>query len=56
MKIALSSDHRGIKLKGALADFLKAKGYEVFDFGISIVIARKEDKEIIFMINFKRLS
>ncbi|MBU2266179.1 MAG: RpiB/LacA/LacB family sugar-phosphate isomerase, partial [Candidatus Omnitrophica bacterium] len=31
MKIAIASDHRGFKLKNTLIDFLKAKGYEVFD-------------------------
>ncbi|MBU1112636.1 MAG: ribose 5-phosphate isomerase B, partial [Candidatus Omnitrophica bacterium] len=29
----IASDHRGFKLKNTLIDFLKAKGYEVFDCG-----------------------
>jgi len=33
MVIALASDHRGFKLKGVLADMLKAKGYAILDFG-----------------------
>lgn len=33
MKIALASDHRGFKLKNTLSDFLKNKGYDVFDCG-----------------------
>jgi len=33
MKIALASDHRGFKLKNKLSDFLKEKGYKVFDCG-----------------------
>jgi ribose 5-phosphate isomerase B len=33
MTIALASDHRGFKVKAVLADMLKAKGYEVLDFG-----------------------
>jgi len=33
MKIAFASDHRGFKLKGILADFLKSKGHTIIDFG-----------------------
>ncbi len=33
MKIALASDHRGVKLKTFLIDFLKTKGHEAVDFG-----------------------
>ncbi|MCF7908701.1 MAG: ribose 5-phosphate isomerase B [Candidatus Omnitrophica bacterium] len=33
MKIALASDHRGFKLKNVLSDFLKDKGYDIFDCG-----------------------
>ncbi len=33
MKIAIASDHRGFRLKNILADFLKAKGYAITDFG-----------------------
>jgi len=33
MKIALASDHRGFRLKNILTDFLKAKGYDIFDCG-----------------------
>lgn len=33
LKIALACDHRGFKLKTFLAEFLKAKGCEISDFG-----------------------
>ena len=33
MKIAISSDHRGFKLKNKLTEFLKSKGHEVIDYG-----------------------
>lgn len=33
MKIALASDHRGFKIKHKLAEFLKAKGFDVHDYG-----------------------
>lgn len=32
-KIAIGSDHAGVEYKAILIDFLKAKGYEVEDFG-----------------------
>jgi len=32
-KIAIGSDHAGFEYKTALIDFLKAKGYDVGDFG-----------------------
>ncbi len=35
MVIYLGSDHRGFKLKEAMSDFLKGKGYEVVDMGNS---------------------
>jgi len=33
MKITLAADHRGLKLKNAIGDFLKSKGYDVVDVG-----------------------
>ncbi|MFH1503769.1 MAG: ribose 5-phosphate isomerase B [Candidatus Omnitrophota bacterium] len=33
MKIAVASDHRGVKLKNFLEDYLKTKGYDIVDFG-----------------------
>ncbi len=33
MKIAIASDHRGVKLKNRLTQYLKEQGYTVFDFG-----------------------
>lgn len=33
MKIGISNDHRGYKLKLKLLKYLQKKGYEVFDFG-----------------------
>ncbi len=33
IKIALSSDHAGYKLKLQLIDYLKSKGYSLFDYG-----------------------
>lgn len=33
MKIAIAGDHRGVKLKSILIEFLKSKGYSVSDFG-----------------------
>lgn len=33
MKIALASDHRGVKLKSMLGEFLKDKGHQISDFG-----------------------
>ncbi|MDR2562863.1 MAG: ribose 5-phosphate isomerase B [Prevotellaceae bacterium] len=35
MKIAIASDHAGYALKTVLRDYLKSKGYEVYDFGAS---------------------
>jgi len=35
MKIALASDHRGFKAKEEIKKFLRAKGYEINDFGCS---------------------
>ncbi len=33
MKIAIGSDHAGVKYKAAIIDFLEEKGFEVEDFG-----------------------
>ena len=33
MKIAIGSDHAGFQLKETLKEYLKAKGFEVIDFG-----------------------
>ncbi|MFH1771541.1 MAG: ribose 5-phosphate isomerase B [Candidatus Omnitrophota bacterium] len=33
MKIALASDHRGYRLKNAIAGYLKEKGHSVVDYG-----------------------
>ncbi|MBU1122384.1 MAG: RpiB/LacA/LacB family sugar-phosphate isomerase, partial [Candidatus Omnitrophica bacterium] len=33
MKIAIASDHRGVKIKNVLTEFLKSKGHSVRDFG-----------------------
>lgn len=33
MKIALGSDHGGYELKGLIAEHLRARGFEVVDFG-----------------------
>lgn len=33
MQIAFGSDHRGLKLKTALIEYLSAKGYQPLDFG-----------------------
>lgn len=34
-KVALAADHRGFKMKEEVMHFLKAKGFEVTDFGTS---------------------
>jgi ribose 5-phosphate isomerase B len=34
MRVALASDHAGFPLKGPIADWLRAAGYEVVDFGV----------------------
>lgn len=33
MKVAVASDHRGLKLKNILLEYLKEKGHTVIDFG-----------------------
>lgn len=35
MKIAIASDHGGFDLKDIIVEYLKEKGYEVTDYGIS---------------------
>ncbi len=34
MKIGIASDHGGFELKEIIAEYLKEKGYDVFDYGI----------------------
>lgn len=33
MRIGIASDHRGVRLKKSLIEYLTKKGYEVFDYG-----------------------
>ncbi|MDD3305291.1 MAG: RpiB/LacA/LacB family sugar-phosphate isomerase [Bacilli bacterium] len=35
MKIGLTADHRGFKLKGKLTKYLTKKGYDIVDYGTS---------------------
>ena len=34
MRVALATDHAGLPLKAAIADWLRAAGHEVVDFGV----------------------
>ncbi|CAN5817861.1 ribose 5-phosphate isomerase B [soil metagenome] len=34
MRVALATDHAGLPLKGPVADWLRAAGHEVVDFGV----------------------
>lgn len=34
MRVALAADHAGLPLKGPIADWLRAAGHEVVDFGV----------------------
>ena len=37
MRVALATDHAGLPLKAPIADWLKAAGHEVVDFGVDSV-------------------
>ena len=37
MKVALAADHGGFRLKGVLAEFLSARGFEVIDLGATVL-------------------